>query len=554
MDRRLLLAIALSALVVIAYQEYLRIYYPQPVKPPGAPSNIASEERPPASPAMPPAAVPGTPPPLVADTAAARDAEPPVGDVRVATGVFEATFSSRGGRLVSLRLSKYRESIAPGSPGFQLVTPGLVEPPLGVVLRGEETWSDIDVAYEPSTTMLRLAGGKSGSLSFRGRLPGGAEIEKRFEFSGGRYDFRAQVVVRGGGSRYREVALSWVRKAADTASTYQFQGVEALVGKKIRHFEPDELDRGVVVPDPRTGEAAEVRWAGYSDTYFLSAILPEDGSGARLWAKRQAGGAISTEILVPAAAEPNAFVVYTGPKDLEILNEVGHGLARTIDLGWFGFVAEPMLRGLKLFHRLTGNYGLDIILLTILIKVLFIPLTHKSFESMQQLQKLQPEMKKLQERYKDDREALNKEVMELYRRHKVNPLGGCLPMLLQLPIFIGLYNALLSAVELRHAPFMLWINDLSSPDRLPPVPSDPLAVIAGWDVRIPVLTVLMGASMLLQQRMTPAAGDPMQQRMMMLMPLVFTVMFVNFPAGLVLYWLVNNILTIAQQAWMQRRK
>ena len=171
---------------------------------------------------------------------------------------------------------------------------------------------------------------------------------------------------------------------------------------------------------------------------------------------------------------------------------------------------------------------------------------------MQALQKLQPQMKRLQEKFKDDREALNKEMMELYRRHNVNPLGGCLPMLFQMPIFIGLYNALLNAVELRHAPFMLWINDLSAPDRLPAIPAAPLAVIADYELRIPVLTLLMGVSMLVQQKMTPAAGDPAQQRMMMLMPVVFTVMFVNFPSGLVLYWLVNNVLTIAQQMAMQR--
>jgi YidC/Oxa1 family membrane protein insertase len=260
-------------------------------------------------------------------------------------------------------------------------------------------------------------------------------------------------------------------------------------------------------------------------------------------------------VLVPFdavhAAAPE-FTVYVGPKDLDHLAPAGHGLQRALDLGWFSLLAEVLLRVLKVFHRFTGNYGLDIILLTVLIKVLFIPLTQKSFKSMQAMQKVQPEMKKLQERFKDDREALNREMMELYRRHKVNPLGGCLPMLLQMPVFIGLYNALFYAVELRHAPFALWINDLSAPDRLPAIPAEPLATLFGFDVRIPVLTLLMGASMIVQQRMTPAMGDPMQQRMMMLMPVVFTVMFVSFPSGLVLYWLVNNVLTIAQQAVMQR--
>jgi YidC/Oxa1 family membrane protein insertase len=297
-----------------------------------------------------------------------------------------------------------------------------------------------------------------------------------------------------------------------------------------------------------------VRWAGFSDSYFLSALMPHEGDPARLWLKLE-HGSIDAEILVPIGAvrsQPYTFVAFVGPKDLHLLAEVGHDLSRTLNLGWFTAIAEPMLRTLKLFHRASGNYGIDIIVLTVLIKLLFIPLTRKSFQSMQQMQKLQPELKRLQERHAGDREALNREVMELYRRHKVNPLGGCLPMLLQMPIFIGLYNALLNAVELRHASFGLWINDLSAPDRLPPFPHPPLAMVAGYELRIPVLTLLMGVSMLLQQRMTPAAGDPVQQRMMMFMPLMFTVMFINFPSGLVLYWLVNNLLTIAQQALLLR--
>jgi YidC/Oxa1 family membrane protein insertase len=198
-------------------------------------------------------------------------------------------------------------------------------------------------------------------------------------------------------------------------------------------------------------------------------------------------------------------------------------------------------------HRFTGSYGLDIILLTVLIKILMAPLTHKSFVSMKQMQKLAPQMEKLKERYKDDKEKLNREIMELYRRNGVNPLGGCLPMALQFPVFIGLYNALSTPIELRHAPF-LWIQDLSQPDWK----SLPIAV-AGWEFGIPVLTILMGASMFVQQWMTPSAGDPNQRKLMLMMPLIFTFMFVTFPAGLTIYWLVNNILSIAQQYWINRQ-
>ncbi len=549
MDKRFLLAIVLSALVVIGYQEYLRVFYPQRTKPVtefAAPTPI-------------PLPSPGASPSIQGSvpSAGSEPAAPPLGNVTVETAVFKAVFSTRGARLISLKLKDYRTSIDSQSPPLELVSAsGSSEYPLGLVLRGEKIWSDREVEYKPSSFAVAAKGTESVDLTFVGSLGGSGEVEKRMRFEGHRYAFTVGVRVSGDTETFSEAALSWTRNAPTAHSRYHYEGSEALVGPKLLRLNEKDLLQGVVFPDPRaTGTAAgPVQWVGFADTYFLSALAPRENDNARLWAKLE-GGVIGAEMLVPIAAtknEPYPFLVYAGPKDLHMLAAAGHHLERSMELGWFGFVAEPMLRVIKLFHRATHNYGLDIILLTVLIKVLFVPLTHKSYKSMQALQKLQPQMKRLQEKFKDDREALNKEMMELYRRHNVNPLGGCLPMLFQMPIFIGLYNALLNAVELRHAPFMLWINDLSAPDRLPAIPAAPLAVIADYELRIPVLTLLMGVSMLVQQKMTPAAGDPAQQRMMMLMPVVFTVMFVNFPSGLVLYWLVNNVLTIAQQMAMQR--
>jgi YidC/Oxa1 family membrane protein insertase len=252
----------------------------------------------------------------------------------------------------------------------------------------------------------------------------------------------------------------------------------------------------------------------------------------------------------PLADGQATFDVYAGPKDREILHQAGHDLDRALDFGWFWFVAVPLLRALRLLYRVFGNYGVAIIVLTALVKLATTPLTQTTFRNMREMQKIQPQMAKLRERFKDDQVALQKEMMELYRRHRVNPFSGCLPMVLQLPIFVGLYNALSHAIELRHAPFALWINDLSAPDRLPVPGIPPETPLIGGGV--PVLTLFMGASMFVQQWMTPQQGDPSQQRMMMFMPLVFTFMFINFPAGLVLYWLVNNVLTIGQQYLMMR--
>jgi len=197
-------------------------------------------------------------------------------------------------------------------------------------------------------------------------------------------------------------------------------------------------------------------------------------------------------------------------------------------------ISRPLLVILKVFNRFLHNWGLAIILLTILIKILFYPLTHKSYKSMKQMQELQPLINKLRQKYKNDREALNREMMQLYRARKINPFGGCLPMLLQIPVFFGLYRVLLYSVELRNSPFFLWITDLSA--------KDPLYITP----------ILMGASMFLQQKMTPTTADPAQAKLMMFMPIIFTVMFLNFPSGLVIYWLMNNILSIGQQYYINK--
>jgi YidC/Oxa1 family membrane protein insertase len=248
----------------------------------------------------------------------------------------------------------------------------------------------------------------------------------------------------------------------------------------------------------------------------------------------------------PDARQMARFTLFLGPKDLDLLTALGKGLNRSIDFGYFTFVSAPLLHVLRFFHRFTGNYGIDIILLTIIIKLLLAPLTHKSFVSMKQMQKLQPQMQRIRDRFKDDKEKMNREIMDLYKRNKVNPLGGCLPMVLQFPVFIGLYNALRTPIDLRHASF-LWIKDLSRPD----YESLPFTLF-GWNVGLPILVLLMGASMFIQQWMSPSVGDPNQRKMMMMMPVVFTVLFVTFPAGLTIYWLVNNILTIGQQYIINR--
>jgi len=234
------------------------------------------------------------------------------------------------------------------------------------------------------------------------------------------------------------------------------------------------------------------------------------------------------------------------------MRAVGHDISKALNFGFFDIIAKPCVWLMNKLYSVIPNYGIAIIILTLLIKIVLWPLGSKSYKSMSEMKRIQPLMKEIREKYKDDKKKMNEEVMGLYRTYKINPLGGCLPMVVQLPVFFALYRMLYQAIELRHAPFFLWIVDLSAPDRLGhfaikhvPFMEPPYG--------IPVLTIIMGASMLLQQKMSPPMGDPTQAKMMMFMPVIFTVIFINFSSGLVLYWLTNNILSIAQQHYIQKK-
>jgi YidC/Oxa1 family membrane protein insertase len=281
------------------------------------------------------------------------------------------------------------------------------------------------------------------------------------------------------------------------------------------------------------------RWVALGDTYFAMALVPTVTTRNTIIGRE--GDVFLTR--VAGTQSGGQFYAYAGPKDYKMLEAIGDfSLERTIDLGWFSFLALPLLWLLRFLYSLVGNYGVAIIALTLIVKAVMLPLSKASFVSAKKMQDLQPEIKALRERVKDPNQ-LNQEMFALYKRKGVNPMGGCFPVLIQIPVFLGLYNALLNAIELRHAPFAGWITDLSAPESLQ---------ILG--IGVPVMVLLMAASMVYQTWTTPTpSADPAQQKMMMIMPLVFAGMFIIFPmpAGLVLYWLVNNIISIIQQLYMR---
>ena len=540
MDKRAIIGIALSILVLVVYQQLVTHFY----GPPPTASAPETEKGGPEKATTPEQNTAPSPAPSMPAAPAALPASRSGKEITVETDNYIAVFTTQGARLKSFKFKKFRSSVDENSPPFEMVrtAPG-VPLPLGIRWQTPTPFEDSELLYSAKGDDLKLTGDSKGALVFQGRNGDGSEVTKSFTFVGSSYPIQLEIAVKSANATAPIPEVLLTDQSDHTAPNHDapFEGFIALVDNKIKREPPAEAVKGQEF-------SGDVSWAGFGHTYFFFALVPDNGAQHKV-SVRQAGAALVGAISNAAASE--RYTLFVGPKELDILKSLGKGLERSIDFGYFGFISIPFLYVLHFFHRVSGSYGLDIILLTVLIKILMAPLTHKSYASMKQMQKLQPQMERLKERYSDDKEKLNKEIMELYKRNGVNPLGGCLPMVLQFPVFIGLYNALSTPIELRHAPF-LWIKDLSRPDWQ----SLPFTVPSGWPSAlpsgIPVLTILMGASMFLQQWMTPTAGDPNQRKMMMLMPLMFTFMFVSFPAGLTVYWLVNNLLTIGQQYWINR--
>jgi YidC/Oxa1 family membrane protein insertase len=414
-------------------------------------------------------------------------------------------------------------------------------------------WVDAEPSHGPfEVDKERLditAAGATGTLTFKHVTSGGIQIQKQLTFFADRYDVEVALVVRNLAEEGVAIQprLAWgpgLRNSADKAVTTIQPPTLWVDGKRVQ----EDLSK-------LSGERAvegKLSWVALQDTYFTAALLPKD-KDLRAFVAKAADDQGVVGLLGPKQTLPPGgewalkAQVYAGPRDLEILKTVGQDLDQLIDLGWFDFLARPALWLLKFLYHYTGNYGIAIILVTVLQKIAFHPLTHKSMKSMQAMQAIQPKVQAIQERYKNNPQKKQEETMALYRKHGVNPMGGCLPMLAQIPIFIALYNALSSSVEMWQAHF-LWIRDLTQPDSLFTV-----TLWGGHALSANLLALLMGVSMWVQQKMSPTTGDPRQAAMMLwTMPIIFTFMFWSFPSGLVLYWFVNNLLQVGQQ-WLINR-
>jgi YidC/Oxa1 family membrane protein insertase len=535
--QRAFIAIVLSLAILLGYQYF---FAPPPsqeiareVQKPAVDTGVTS---PSTAPVQSIAATPTDQAPLVVDNGR---------DITVETNLYSGVIAETGGGIKSFKLKNYREQLDPQSDPKELIK--MVSPrqlPLFFSWGVEPEKAGVPV-YTADKENLQVSG-SGKSLTLQSQMPSGLELTRTMTFSEDTYLINLTVDVRNTSTEHQLqgapfLAMTNKPFSQDNGNNFIFMGPALYKNGALEEIKIDDLKKG---DQTRKGKMA---WVAYEDTYFMTSIIPDADSQETVHFSITGDDTVSTVVggdvvvLPPQSQKRYSYTVYFGPKKLSTLKASGHDLDKIVNFGWFDLLAKPMLYLLNFLYGFLHNYGLAIILVTIIIKALFWPIAHKGMKSMKTLQKLQPKMAKLREKYANDKERLNKEMIQLYQTYKVNPMGGCLPMILQIPVFFALYKVLLQTIELRHAPFMLWITDLSAPDRL----------FIGFDIPvlhgIPVLTLLMGASMFFQQKMTPSTLDPTQARIMMFLPVVFTFMFINFASGLVLYWFVNNLLAMAQQ-------
>jgi YidC/Oxa1 family membrane protein insertase len=474
-----------------------------------------------------------------------------VQSIPIARPLYVAELSSEGASLRDWELTRYHDRhgdpvqlVSRGDPLASATTP-FAELSLGDLSR--QVWR-VD---SRSDTEVRF--------SWESR---GVTVRKTFSFPDDGYDFRLRIDVSNGGQTTIAPVFGVQLPILERpGNDFREQSATALVAGSLEYTPLASLGSAGMFgwltgakPGQPVDHAGDIDWAGVATPYFLAAFFPDQPTTARTrFASVEPGkrGVVSVYFdpvsLPPGQSATRDYRVYFGPKEIERLEAFTPSAAASVDLGW-SFVA-PMTRAfgwlLAVLHSFVPNYGWSIILLTILVRVAMAPLTVKQMRSMERMRLLQPKIKEIQERHKDDRQKQSEAMMSLYRQEKVNPLGGCLPMFLQLPVFIGLFYALRSSIQLRQAPFFGWIDDLAAPDLLFTVP--------GIDFPVRVLPLLMGGSMFVQQKITPMQMDPAQARMMLiLMPVMMTVVSYSFPSGLVLYWMMSNVLAIAHQLWIGR--
>ena len=575
MERNTIIAIILTFLIIVLWSIVQSKYFSQKVpKPPfpetkqeeALPKKIETQEIKAAKGNLPPSAV----------------KKIPEKEVSIETENYWAVLTSDGAKLKEFKFKKYRDRVEESGITIKLTDlvdrllgkkverPKKPQPlnlvntdekkglPLGLLIDSNPSLSSGNWEVDKDRLELKSPGEK-GEVTFSKTLDNGLKIVKKYSFTSGKYiiDLNVEIQNRTSKEISGQVGLEWIGKVElrryaeegdkDFGLSYAFMKenkveVKNLAGRAASGCTPGCSTKKTAIEPFELIERGVIEWFSFEGEYFAALMVPSPlQEYVTMTVKGDEKDLLKANLtsslvpLIPRQTVQIPYRIYLGPKKVDELKALGVGAERLVNFGFFGVLAIPILWVLNLTHSVTGDYGIDIILLSTLIKIIFLPLTQISFKSMKEMQKVQPEMKRLQELYKNDKAKLQQEIMLLYKRRKINPLSGCLPMLIQIPVFIALYNVLQNTFEMRHAPFFLWIRDLSAKD---PIYITPL---------------VMGATMVIQQKMTPSSAEPAQAKMMMLMPILFTFLFLNFPSGLVLYWLVNNVLSIAHQYYLNKR-
>jgi YidC/Oxa1 family membrane protein insertase len=475
------------------------------------------------------------------DGQAAQVATTTAPSISVTTDVFEIEISTQGGTIRRASLLRYPvhkdrpdelvELLSPASANFGMIRTGLRS--------DDESRPGPDhlATFSAPRSNYSMSGTDDLVVPLHWTGADGSVVEKRYIFSAGSYIIRIEQAVQNAGEtewrldQYAQLMRhsSEPKRSMFNVDSYSFAGPIVYNGEKSEKLKRDDL-----LEDGAYQNTTKNGWLGAIEHHFLSAVVPTPDA-AHIF-QVSVTGDISTASVIGAkqsiaAGETQTFVetLFVGPKLQAQLETIDPSLKLTVDYGWLTIISQPLFWLLSKVFGFVGNWGVTIILVTMIIKAAFYKLTESSGRSMAKMRNLQPRLKALQERYKDDKQQLSTQMMELYKREKVNPAAGCLPILIQMPFFLAFYWVLLESVEMRQAPFALWITDLSS--------RDPYFI----------LPLIMGAAMFLQQKLNPQVGDPMQVKVMQIMPIIFTGFFAFFPAGLVLYWVTNTVLSIAQQ-------
>ena len=548
--RRYILAIGLSMLVLVVY---LRFFGPSPVEqappqPQTAQSEAVAEKAP-------------APKPQAAMVAKSIAVAAKGRDIVIETDVVKAVVNTAGGVITKWELKNYREADKeevgfmvlmkrifggekrvekPKKPlgnvelftRYEGVKPEDLVAPLTVTPVEKELRNLAAVEFLANADSIRLDNDhKSQTLVLTYRGPAGIAIEKKLTFYHNEYKVDVAVSTKGLDGYALALGTDFGLSDKISSNASGRVGIAALVDGKTIIEKTDSIKLELQ-------QSGTIDWFGQEDKYFTATLLyggPGIVTTKKTAAPKEIGDLLSTELLVKDKPESRSLTLYAGPKTFNLLQAYGKGLERMVDYGWFGVLAKPMFWLMEQFYRITGNYGIAIILLTIVVRILLFYPSLKSATAMEEMKSLQPQMTALREKYKKDPQKLNQEIMQLYKEHKVNPLGGCLPMLLQLPFFVALYNVLSVSIELRQASFIpFWIKDLSV--------HDPFYI----------LPVLMGVSMVFTMKMTSTSVDPQQQKIMMYMNIAFIFLFAWLPAGLLLYITLSNVLSIVQQLYVRK--